>query len=171
MLVASWVLPLSTFLGSRGSLFLCLHNFIYWFAESSLLRGLFSAAAIRGYSLGTVLGLLNVVASLVVAHGLGCSMACGIFPDQGSNPCTPYWQADSLSLSHQGSPTALLSVQKSPCFFHSLPPPFSCWARYLPEEVTGESGCCATVQMKGAPAARQALSRGAESSGSAPSPF
>ena len=22
-----------------------------------------------------------------MAHGLSCSMACGIFPDQGSNPC------------------------------------------------------------------------------------
>ena len=25
--------------------------------------------------------------SVVVAHGLSCSAACGIFPDQGSNPC------------------------------------------------------------------------------------
>ena len=25
--------------------------------------------------------------SVVVAHGLGCSTACGIFPDQGSNLC------------------------------------------------------------------------------------
>ena len=24
--------------------------------------------------------------SVVVAHGLSCSAACGIFPDQGSNP-------------------------------------------------------------------------------------
>ena len=23
--------------------------------------------------------------AIVVVHGLGCSMACGIFPDQGSN--------------------------------------------------------------------------------------
>ena len=42
---------------------------------------------------------LNEVASLVVeqilgpwvsavtAHGLNCSLACGIFPNQGSNPC------------------------------------------------------------------------------------
>ena len=30
---------------------------------------------------------LGARASLVVAHGLSCSMACGIFPDQGSNPC------------------------------------------------------------------------------------
>ena len=25
--------------------------------------------------------------SVVVAHGLSCSAACGIFPDHGSNPC------------------------------------------------------------------------------------
>ena len=25
--------------------------------------------------------------------------ACGIFPNQGSNPCLLHWQADSLSLS------------------------------------------------------------------------
>ena len=32
-----------------------------------------------------------------------CSMTCGIFPDQGSNPCLLHWQADSLPLSHLGS--------------------------------------------------------------------
>ena len=30
--------------------------------------------------------------------------ACGIFPDQGSNPCPLHWQADSQPLRHQGSP-------------------------------------------------------------------
>ena len=34
-------------------------------------------------------------ASVVVAHGLSCSAACGIFPDQGLNPCPLHWQADS----------------------------------------------------------------------------
>ena len=38
--------------------------------------------------------------------GLSCSMACGIFPDQGSNSCLLRRQADSLPLSHQGSPSA-----------------------------------------------------------------
>ena len=33
--------------------------------------------------------------SVVVAHGLSCSVACGIFPDQGQNPCPLHWQADS----------------------------------------------------------------------------
>ena len=42
--------------------------------------------------------------SVIVAHGLSCSAACGIFPDEGSNPCPLHWQADSQPLRHQGSP-------------------------------------------------------------------
>ena len=42
--------------------------------------------------------------SVVVAHGLSCSEARGIFPDQGSNPCPPHWQVDFYSLHHQRSP-------------------------------------------------------------------
>ena len=42
--------------------------------------------------------------SVIVAHGPSCSVACGIFPDQGSNPCPLHWQADSQLLRHQGSP-------------------------------------------------------------------
>ena len=42
--------------------------------------------------------------SVVVAHGPSCSAVCGIFPDQGSNPCPLHWQADSQPLRHQGSP-------------------------------------------------------------------
>ena len=34
-------------------------------------------------------------ASVVVVHRLSSSAACGIFPDQGSNPCPLHWQADS----------------------------------------------------------------------------
>ena len=41
--------------------------------------------------------------SVVVAHGPSCSEACGIFPDQGLNPCPLHWQADSQPLRHQGS--------------------------------------------------------------------
>ena len=43
--------------------------------------------------------------SVAVAHGPSCSAACGIFPDQGSNPCPLHRQADSQPLRHQGSPT------------------------------------------------------------------
>ena len=42
--------------------------------------------------------------SVIVAHGPSCSAACGIFPDQGSNPCPLHWQSDSQPLRHQGSP-------------------------------------------------------------------
>ena len=47
--------------------------------------------------------------SVVVAHGPSCSAACGIFPDQGSNPCPLHWQADSQPLRHQGSPQLSLN--------------------------------------------------------------
>ena len=39
-----------------------------------------------------------------MALGLSCSEACGIFPDQGSNPCLLLWQTDSLPWSRPGSP-------------------------------------------------------------------
>ena len=45
--------------------------------------------------------------SIIVAHGPSCCAACGIFPDQGSNPCPLHWQADSQPLCHQGSPEVL----------------------------------------------------------------
>ena len=48
--------------------------------------------------------LLRSTGSAVVAHGPSCSAACGIFPDEGLNPCPLHWQADSQPLHHQGSP-------------------------------------------------------------------
>ena len=47
---------------------------------------------------------LQSTVSIVNVHRLSCSAACGIFPDQGLNPCLLHWQADSLPLGHQGSP-------------------------------------------------------------------
>ena len=52
--------------------------------------------------------------SVIVAHGPSCSAACGIFPDQGWNPCPLHWQADPQPLRHQGSP---LHHQGSPILF------------------------------------------------------
>ena len=46
---------------------------------------------------------LDAHASVVVACRLSCPVACGIFPDQGSNSYPLHWQADSSPLSHQGS--------------------------------------------------------------------
>ena len=52
--------------------------------------------------------------SVVVAHGPSCSAACGIFPDQGSNPCPLHSQADSQPLCHQGSPGKLILFRIKP---------------------------------------------------------
>ena len=41
-------------------------------------------------------------------HRLSCSVACGIFPDQGLNLCPLHWQVDSQPLHHQGSPIGLI---------------------------------------------------------------
>ena len=42
--------------------------------------------------------------SVAVVHGRSRPMACGVFPDQGSNLCPLPWQADSYLLDHQGGP-------------------------------------------------------------------
>ena len=57
----------------------------------------------RTQALGHVGFSSRNMGSEVVVLGLSCSAACGIFPDQGSNPCPLHWQVDSLPLSHQGS--------------------------------------------------------------------
>ena len=45
-----------------------------------------------------------------MVHRLSCSFACGIFLAQGLNLCLLHWQADSLPLSHQGSPCFYLFI-------------------------------------------------------------
>ena len=58
-----------------------------------------------GFSCAHALGLW---ASVVVAHGLSCSKACGISPDQGLNSCFLHWQMDAIPLHHQGNPGGFL---------------------------------------------------------------
>ena len=41
---------------------------------------------------------LGAGASVVGAHRLSCSMACGIFLDQGLNPCPLHWQPDNFGM-------------------------------------------------------------------------
>ena len=38
---------------------------------------------------------LQCIGSVVVVHGLGCPVACGIFLDHGLNLCPLHWQVDS----------------------------------------------------------------------------
>ena len=47
---------------------------------------------------------LQSAGSVAVVHGLSCSEACEIFPDQGSSLCPLLWQVDSYPLHHQGHP-------------------------------------------------------------------
>ena len=80
------------------------------------MRGLSLVAASGGHSSSRCVGLspsrplllrstgCRRAGSVIVAHGPSCSSACGIFPDQGSNPCPLHWQAESQPLRHQGSP-------------------------------------------------------------------
>ena len=80
------------------------------------IRGLPPVAASGGHSSPRCVGLSlsrplllrstgsRRAGSVIVAHGLSCSAACGIFPDQGLNPCPLHWQADSQPLRHHGSP-------------------------------------------------------------------
>ena len=95
-------------------LFLFIYLWLCWVFVS--VRGLSPVAAsgdhsssrCAGLSLSRPLWLRSTgsrsAGSVIVAHGLSCSVACGIFPDQGSNPCPLHWQADSQPLRHQGSP-------------------------------------------------------------------
>ena len=55
---------------------------------------------------------------IVVAHGLSCSKACGIFLNQELNACLLHWQGDSLPLSQQGSPSFAFYVQQ--CIYPKL---------------------------------------------------
>ena len=53
--------------------------------------------------------------SAIVAHGPSYSAACGILPDQGSNPCPLHRQADSQPLHHQGSPHTTFYIYRQLC--------------------------------------------------------
>ena len=94
--------------------YLSIYLWLCWVFVS--VRGFSLAVASGGHSSSRCVGLSlsrplllrstgsRGLGSVIVAHGPSCSVACGIFPDQGSNPCPLHWQADSQPLRHQGSP-------------------------------------------------------------------
>ena len=102
------------YFGCAGSSLLC------GFSPSCSEQGLLSGCAVRAshgcdfsccgaQALGkrpsvVVACGLQSTGSVVVANGLSCPESCGVFLDQGLNLCLLYWRADSLPLSHQGSP-------------------------------------------------------------------
>ena len=110
--------------GPAAKLFFVLSEFFFFFflifgcvGSSFLCEGFSLAAASGGHSSSWCAGLSpsrplslrstgsRCAGSVIVAHGPICSVAYGIFPDQGSNLCPLHWQADSQPLHHQGSPS------------------------------------------------------------------
>ena len=116
--------------------FIYLFIFIYGCVGSSFLCEGFSLVAASGdHSSSLCVGLSlswpvllrstgsRRAGSIIVAHGPSCSAACGIFPDQGSNPCPLHWQADSQPLRHQGSPTLLILIEVKHELHQLITPP------------------------------------------------
>ena len=80
------------------------------------MRGLSPVAASVGHSSSRCAGLSlsrplllrstgsRRAGSVIVAHGPSRPTACGILPDEGSNPRALHQQADSQPLRHQGNP-------------------------------------------------------------------
>ena len=95
-------------------MYVCMYVWLCWVFVS--VRGLSLVVASGGHSSSWCAGLSlsrplllrstgsRRAGSVIVAHRPSCSAACGIFPDQGSNPRPLHWQADSQPLRHQGSP-------------------------------------------------------------------
>ena len=99
-----WPLCLGLFSGQRWYCFF-FNKFIYLFIYFGVcwvfvsVRGLSPVVASGDHSSSRCAGLplsrplllrstgSRRTGSVVVAHGLSCSVACGICPDQGSNPC------------------------------------------------------------------------------------
>ena len=96
VVVLDWMWDAATDLGGQNNSNIkkIIVLFIYWLGSPH-------CCASRGCCLVAVLRLLSVGAPLVVehglrstgsvveTHGLGCSLACGIFPNQGSKPLSP----------------------------------------------------------------------------------
>ena len=111
------------FFSSFFKIFIYLFIYYLWLCWVFVsVRGLSLVVASRGHSSSRYAGLSlsrplllrsigsRRAGSVIVVHGPSRSAACGIFPDQGSNPCPLHWQADSQPLRHQGSPSFLFLI-------------------------------------------------------------
>ena len=105
-------------------IYLFMYLFIYFWLcwEFVSVRGLSPVAASKGHSSSRCADLSlwrplllwgtgsRRTGSVVVAHGPSCSAACGIFPDQGSNP----WHGGFLTTAPPGKPWIHLLVSVEP---------------------------------------------------------
>ena len=106
-----WELGVST-TGCAGTPLLCT-GFLQLRRAGAILRCGVRASPCSDFSCGGARAL-GMWALVVVAHGLRCFVVCGIFLDQGWNPCPLHWLAESYPLCHQGSPIYILF----PILFH-----------------------------------------------------
>ena len=74
---------------------------LHWVFLAAL--GLSLLAASEGYS-GCGVWASPCSGSLVAEHRLICSVACGIFLDQGSNPCPLHWPGGFFTTGPPGKP-------------------------------------------------------------------
>ena len=90
-----------------------------WAGFSSQRLLIAEASRRRGFSLGGVgprcvgfgsCGSWAWGPGSVVVTGLSSFSTCGMFLDQGLNPCPLRWQVDSLALHHPGSPACKLLI-------------------------------------------------------------
>ena len=83
--------------GEWGLLFVAVSGLLIAVASLAVEYGLQARGLQQLQHIGSVIVAhgLSSAGSVVVVHGLSCFVACGIFPHQGSNPCTLHWQADS----------------------------------------------------------------------------
>ena len=79
-------------------------NFIFFTCSCSIVP------ACGGFSCGA---WIQDVGSVILAHRLSCSMACGIFSDQGIKPESQLWQVDPYPLYHQGIPHVAYFISNS----------------------------------------------------------
>ena len=127
---------------------LFIYLFIFWLCWVFVsVRGLSLVVASGGHSSSWCVGLSlscplllwstgsRCTGSVVVTHGPSRSVACGIFPDRGTNPCPLPRQADSQPLCHQGSPRMYFCGETSCRLFsrrrHTLTQPSNscCWSQ------------------------------------------
>ena len=92
--------------GEQGLLFIVVHGLLIAVASLVVEHSFQAHRLLQLRHVGSVVVArrLQSAGSVVLVNGLSCCKACGIFPDQGLNPCPLHWQADSSPLHHQGSP-------------------------------------------------------------------
>ena len=77
------------------------------------------ASVVAGQGSRSVAHRFQSTGSTAAVHGLSCSVACGIFPDRGSNLCLLQWLVDSSRLSEPSRKLRMFLTKWPSYTFHS----------------------------------------------------